>query len=75
MKYDVAAKVILDISKEAILRRFLEMDLSDIQRLEELPEETFSLRRSDFPLHVFLKDGGEVIVLIEIQTIFSRTQG
>lgn len=71
MKYDVAAKVILDMSKEAILRRFLKMDPSTIQQIEELPEETFSLRRSDFPLHVFLKDGGEVIVLLEIQTVFS----
>jgi len=72
MKYDIAAKVAVDIGKEAILRRFLKMEPGSIQLMEELPEETVSLRRSDFPLHVVLKDGQEVIVLLEIQTVFNR---
>jgi predicted transposase YdaD len=72
MKYDIAAKVIVDMGKEVILRRFLKMDPGSIQLLEELPEETVSLRRSDFPLHVVLKDGKEIIVLVEIQTHFNR---
>jgi len=72
MKYDIAAKVIVDMSKEAILRRFLNIDSDNIQLIEELPEETVSLKRSDFPLHVVLKDGSEKIVLLEIQTVFDR---
>jgi predicted transposase YdaD len=72
MKYDIAAKVIVDIGKEAILRRFLNIDPDSVQLIEELPEETVSLKRSDFPLHVVLKDGSEKIVLLEIQTIFDR---
>ena len=72
MKYDIAAKVIVDIGKEAILHRFLGIDSDSIQLLEELPVETVSLTRSDFPLHVVLKTGEERIVLLEIPTVFSR---
>jgi len=72
MKYDVASKTILNLGKEAILRKFLDINPSSIQFLEELPEETVSVRRSDFPLHVVQKDGQEMIVLIEIQTVFDH---
>lgn len=72
MQYDIAAKVVVDRAKEAILRRFLGMEPDSIQLIEALPEETVSLKRSDFPLQVTLKDGQEVIVLVEIQTVFSR---
>lgn len=60
------------MAKESILRRFLDMDPDVIEFIEELPQETTSLRRSDFPLHVIKKDGNEVIVLIEIQTDFEK---
>jgi len=72
MIYDVAAKVVIDTSKEAILRRFLEIELESVELIEELPQEIVSLKRSDFPLLVIQKDGQESIVLIEIQTVFSR---
>jgi len=61
MKYDVASKTILNLGKEAILRKFLDINPSSIQFLEELPEETVSVRRSDFPLHVVQKDGQEMM--------------
>ena len=64
MKYDVAAKVVIDIGKEAILQRFFGIDTGSIQLLEELPEETVSLKRTDFPLQVILKDGQGFIVLL-----------
>jgi len=72
MKYDVASKVVIDIGKEAILQRFFGLDTSSIHLIEELPEETVSLKRTDFPLLVILKDGQELIVLLEIQTYFDR---
>jgi predicted transposase YdaD len=72
MQYDIASKVVINMAKEAILRRFLSLDPAIIEFIEELPQETTSLRRSDFPLHVILKDGKEVIVLIEIQTDFEK---
>jgi len=43
-----------------------------VELIEELPQEIVSLKRSDFPLLVIQKDGQESIVLIEIQTVFSR---
>ncbi|MDQ1326855.1 MAG: hypothetical protein QG641_135 [Candidatus Poribacteria bacterium] len=70
MQYDIASKVVISLGKEAILRRFFNMDTKTIELIEELPQETTSLRRSDYPLRVTLKDGREKIVLIEIQTDF-----
>jgi hypothetical protein len=72
MKYDIAAKVVIENGKEAILRRFLKMDPDIIEIIEQLPEETTSLRRSDFPLLVTLKDGQKKVVLIEVQTEFDQ---
>lgn len=40
--------------------------------IDELFQETASLKRSDFQLHIVFKDGQEAIVLLEIQTIFNR---
>jgi hypothetical protein len=72
MQYDIASKVVVDIGRKAILKRFLNIESEDSQFIEQLPEETVSLRRSDFPLYVSLKDGQDLIVLIEIQTEFNR---
>jgi hypothetical protein len=70
MQYDIASKIVIEKGKEVILRRFLGMDTKEVELIEELPQEIVSLRRSDFPLLVTLKDGKKIIVLIEIQTDF-----
>lgn len=72
MKYDIAAKVVIDIGKTAILRRFLNINPDDIELIENLPEEITSLRRSDFPFRVSTKNNPDLIVLIEIQTVFNQ---
>lgn len=72
MKYDITAKRIVDIGKEQILKEFIGIESEDIQLLEELSEETVSIRRSDFPLKVVFKDGCEKIILLEIQTEFNK---
>lgn len=72
MKYDIASKVIIEASKEAILRKFLGLEPSVIEKAEELPEETFSLMRSDYHLRIAYDNGQEAIVIIEIQTRFSQ---
>ncbi|MDQ1317907.1 MAG: hypothetical protein QG588_1562, partial [Candidatus Poribacteria bacterium] len=72
MKYDIAVKAIINIAKEEILHSFLGIESDSIELLEELPEETTNIRRSDFPLHVIQKDGNETIVILEIQTQFSN---
>jgi len=70
MQYDIASKIVIEKGKEVILRRFLGIETKNVELIEELPQESVSLRRSDFPLLVTLKDGKKIIVLIEIQTDF-----
>jgi len=71
MRYDVAAKVVVQHGKEALIRWFLQIDPEEIELMEELPQESASLRRSDFPLWVRTKDGREQIILLEFQTRWS----
>ena len=68
MRYDVASKRLVEIGKEAILRWLLDIDVESAELIEEIPRETVSLRRSDFPLLVRDKEGNERVVLIEFQT-------
>ncbi|MCD6507555.1 hypothetical protein J7M22_13145 [Candidatus Poribacteria bacterium] len=68
MQYDVASKVIVEHGKEAILRRFLGIDPQEVELIEELPQETASLRRSDYSLRVKTAEGREEIILLEFQT-------
>jgi len=68
MQYDVAAKVVVEHGKEAILKWFLRIEPEHVELIEELPQETATLRRSDFPLWVGTNDGKEQIVVLEFQT-------
>jgi len=68
MQYDVAAKVVVEHGKEAMLRWFLRIEPEHVELIEELPQETVTLRRSDFPLWVRTNDGKEQIVVLEFQT-------
>lgn len=68
MQYDVATKVIVEHSKEEMLRWFLRLEPEYVELIEELPQETVSLRRSDYPLWVRTKDSKEQIVVLEFQT-------
>jgi predicted transposase YdaD len=72
MKYDIAAKVIISNAIESILTKFLGIDFSLVEEIREIPEETVSLKRSDFPFQITRKNGQKEIVLLEIQTTFSR---
>lgn len=66
--YDIAAKVLIDTCREEILRRFLGIPVSASTLLEDIPQETSSLRRSDFPLLVTDEQGGQTLVLLEVQS-------
>ena len=68
MRYDIASKRLIEIGKEQILKWLLGIDVESAELIEEIPRETVSLRRSDFPLLVREKTGQERIVLIEFQT-------
>jgi len=68
MKYDITAKRLLEIGKESILKYFLSIDVESAEILEELPEETVSIRSTDFPIKIREKTGEEYILLFEIQS-------
>ena len=66
--YDIAAKVLIDICRDEILRRFLHLDVNHSSLIENLPQETVSVKRSDFPMKVIDAEGRQTLVLLEIQT-------
>jgi len=68
MKYDVALKELFRHCSEAILRRLLDIPVAESILLEERPQETTSLRRSDFAFLVTREDGERILVIIEFQT-------
>jgi hypothetical protein len=68
MHYDIAAKVLLEKCRGEILRRFLGLSVSESTLIEQLPQETVSLKRSDFPILVTDESGSRRLVLIEIQS-------
>jgi predicted transposase YdaD len=66
--YDIAAKVLIDTCRDEILRRFLKLDVSRSTLIENLPQETVSVKRSDFPMQVIDSKGMQTLVILEIQT-------
>ncbi|WP_028323669.1 hypothetical protein [Desulfatirhabdium butyrativorans] len=66
--YDIAAKVLIDNCRDEILRRFLQIDVTESCLIEGLPQETASVRTSDFPLRVTESDGRQLLVVLEIQS-------
>jgi len=68
MEYDIASKVILSRCKDSLLRHLCGIAVSSSELIETAPQETASLRRSDFVLRTRLEDGSDILVLIEFQT-------
>lgn len=68
MKYDITTKRLLEIGKSSILKHFLSLDIESAEILEELPQETVSIRSTDFPIKIKDIKGQEFILLLEIQT-------
>ncbi|WP_456370778.1 hypothetical protein [Thermodesulfatator atlanticus] len=65
MHHDIASKVILSHCKEPFLAYFCELPVEKALLLDPRPQETPSLRRSDFVIKAILADGSEVLVLLE----------
>lgn len=72
MSYDIAVKIVIEHCRGELLRRFLGIDVTESTLLEEAPQETATVRRSDFPLLVTDTQGARRLVLIEAQ---SRWEG
>ncbi len=68
MKYDVASKRLVEISGKSILKELVKIDIGEFELIQELPQQTVSLRSSDFPLMVKDRNGDMMIVLLEFQT-------
>ena len=65
MKYDVATKIIVDRAAKRIPEKFLGIDVDHVEQVEELPQETVSLKRSDYVLQVTNTQGETFIVIFE----------
>lgn len=65
--YDAAVKVILGYCRQAALEYFLGLQVKESEFLE-LPQETATVRRSDFPIRVRTHDDRVFVVLLEVQS-------
>ena len=72
MQYDIAAKVLIEKCRGEILRRLLGLSVSESSILEQLPQETVSVKRSDFPILVTDETGKQSLVLLEIQSRWEK---
>ncbi len=68
MHYDIAFKTLLECAKEEFFEKILHEKVQKIIGLRELPQETVSVRSSDFPVHVIDPEGKELIHLVEFQS-------
>ncbi len=72
MHYDIASKVIISHCKEPFLSYFCGLSVKNAELIEERPEETPSLRRSDFIFKVTLQNDSELLVLVEFVTYWQK---
>ena len=72
MHYDIAAKMLMEKCRNEILREFLGIAVAESTILEEAPQETVSVKRSDFPIWVRDESGGRRLVLVEIQSRWEK---
>ncbi len=70
--YDIALKELLRHCGKAILEHLVGLDVT-AATLVEVPQETTSVRRSDFPLRVVTGQGEDLLVLVELQTRWEPT--
>ncbi len=70
--YDVATKVLMDKAAGPMLDAFLGIQATDIELIDELPQESVSLKRSDYILRVIDTTGQAQIVLWEFLSQWRR---
>lgn len=71
-QYDLASKILMETCRDEIVRYFTDADVDETSIVEELPQETVSLKRSDFPVKIKDKAGNESLALIELQTLWNQ---
>jgi len=70
--YDVATKVLMDKAAGPMLETFLGIHATDTELIDELPQESVSLKRSDYILRVIDAEGHARIVLWEFLSQWKR---
>ena len=72
MYYDVASKVILNHCRGPVLRELCGLKVRESELIDIRPQETASLRRSDFVLRALFEDNKEKLVLLEFITSWKK---
>ena len=72
MKFDIATKVLMDIAGEKIVETFLGLKVQEFEFIEELPQESVSLKRSDYIVKVIDSEGKTFIVVWEFLSFWKR---
>lgn len=67
-QYDVASKVLMETCRDDMIRYFAGIDVAKSDLISELPQETVSLKRSDFPVLATDRNGEKNLILFELQT-------
>jgi hypothetical protein len=52
MQYDIALKTLLDCAREDFFLRIMNEKIQKVIAIREIPQETVSVRSSDFPVQV-----------------------
>ena len=65
MEYDITAKVLIEKSHREVLQHFLGLSVLESTLLKPLPQQTATLRSSDFPLLITDEHGQRRLVLLE----------
>jgi hypothetical protein len=72
MHYGISAKILMVKCREEILRHMVGLSILESTLFEQLPQETVSLKRSDFPILVTNEQGKQSLVLLEVQSQWQR---
>jgi len=66
--YDIAAKVLIESCRDELIRQFMGIDIRESRLIDQLPQETVSVKRSDFPVLFTDTAGDSRIAVVELQT-------
>jgi hypothetical protein len=71
-QYDIVTKVLMERAADRMLEQFLGLAVADLELIEELPQESASLKRSDYILRVTDQQGNTEIILWEFLSQWKR---
>lgn len=71
-QYDVVTKVLMEQAAESMIETFLGIPVTEVETIEELPQESVSLKRADYMLRVTDKEGNSFLVLWEFLSQWKR---